>query len=120
MLFTGADFLSAGGNFLNEVANFLFAGFGFQVADEKSARVGLNCQDAAMKFMLKGLNSLSDVGKKLSDGSRFLLFHSSELQFAYLFELWACRTENRFHIFLYITCNVHQSACGCIKNGALL
>ena len=107
ILFAGANFLLAGGNFLSDAANFLFAGLSCQVAGEYCGLSGRKSQNAKGSFAFAGRNSLCDVVNLLSDVVRLRLLHFLKLQLAYLFELWACRTENRFHIFLYITCNVH-------------
>ena len=116
MLFAGANFLFAGTNFLSDVGYFLFAGLRCQDAGENCGLSGRKSQNAKGSFAFAGRNSLSDVVSILSDGVGLRLLHFLKLQLAHLFELRACRTENRFHIFLYITCNVNQSACCCIKN----
>ena len=116
MLFAGADFLLAGTNFLSDVGYFLFAGLRCQDAGENCGLSGRKSQNEKGSFAFAGRNSLYDVVRFLSDGVGLRLLDLFKLQLAHLFELWACRTENRFYIFLYITCNVHKSACCCIKN----
>lgn len=116
MLFAGANFLLAGMNFLSDAVNFLFAGLSCQVAGEYSGLAGRKSQNAKGSFALSGRNSLYDVVNLLSDVVRLRLLHLLKLQLAYLFELWACCTENRLYIFLYISCNVHKSACWCIQD----
>lgn len=116
ILFAGANFLLAGTNFLSDVAYFLFADLNCQRAVENFGLSGWKSEKAKGSFAFAGRNSLCDAGNLLSDVGRLRLLHFLKLQFAHLFELWACCTENGFHIFLYITCNVHKSACCCIKN----
>lgn len=116
ILFAGANFLHAGTNFLSDVANFLFAGLNCQNADENFGLSGGNSQNEEGSFALSGRNSLFDVINCLNDVVRLRLLYLLKLQLAHLFELWACRTENAFYIFLYISCNVHKSTCRCIQN----
>lgn len=116
ILLAGANFLIAGSNFLSDVANFLFEGLNCQTVGESFGLSGGKSQNDKGSFAFAGRNSICDVVNFLNDVVRLRLLHFLKLQFAHLFELWACRTENRFHIFLYITCNVHKSACCCIQD----
>lgn len=94
MLFAGANFLLAGSNFLSDVANFLFAGLNCQTVGKSFGLSGRKSQNAKGSFAFAGRNSLCDVVNLLSDVVRLRLFHFLKLQFAHLFELWACCTEN--------------------------
>ena len=51
--------------------------------------------------MFAGNNSLYDVGYFLKEVDNLLLLGAFEFQFAYLFELWACGSENGFNVFLH-------------------
>lgn len=94
ILFAGANFLIAGRNFLSDVANFLFEGWNCQRAVENFGLSGWKSENEKGGFAFAGINSLCDVVNFLNDVVRLRLLDLLKLQFAYLFELWACCSEN--------------------------
>lgn len=65
------------------------------------------CQDASFlkqegSFVRTDGNSLLRGAYFLKQVVSLLLFGSGKLQLAYLFELWTCRPENGFNVFLHL------------------
>ena len=115
MLFAGSNFLNAGRNFLLAVGNFLFAGLNCGSAVKIFYLSGGKSENDNGSFALSGRNSLFAVANFLNDVVGLRLLYFLKLQLAHLFELWACCSENRFNVFLYISCNVHKSVCCSVK-----
>ena len=100
--------LSAKARILLAKSNFLFANTSFLKSDvrilsangksinavAKSLSAGESFLNAKGSFHVAIENSLSDLVKILNNRSEMLLAALFKLQFAHLFELWACRSEN--------------------------
>ena len=100
--------LSAKARILLAIGNFLFANWSFLKSEVRILSAKEKSQNAVVKSLsadesflnAKGSfhvaieNSLSDLVKILNDQCKMLLAALFKLQFAHLFELWACCPEN--------------------------
>lgn len=93
--------LNADGNFLGADAHFLFAADYFLNQFENFLRSSVKWLKAEGSFVFAEGNSLCDVGYFLKEVVSLLFLGTFELQFADLFKLRACCSENWLDVFLH-------------------